>query len=159
MTAEAKKKSVRRNVGSVFALFFLINVVLVVLALVAAFAGKHPFTIFPEDTGSGVRLLVLASGAALSWAIGRWLYVQMLEGEFRPDDSATGAVVLMFYLICFFAGAVFIGPALWVWQVILLAVLILLTFFGLRSVLSAAVAAVVILLCLAAGTALYFMLA
>jgi hypothetical protein len=65
----------------------------------------------------------------------------------------------MFYLICFFAGAVFIGPALWVWQVILLAVLILLTFFGLRSVLSAAVAAVVILLCLAAGTALYFMLA
>src|ERR1039458_3200759 len=93
MTAEAKKKSVRRNVGSVFALFFLINVVLVVLALVAAFAGKHPFTIFPEDTGSGVRLLVLASGAALSWAIGRWLYVQMLEGEFRPDDSATGATI------------------------------------------------------------------
>ncbi|MCX6625125.1 MAG: hypothetical protein NTY38_29510 [Acidobacteria bacterium] len=158
-STEVQKKAVRRNVAIVFALFLLFNVALLALALAAAFGQAQPLALFPEETGVAVKIIVALLGAALSWGMGRWLYLQMLNGWLPADESATGAMVLMLYMVLFLVGAVFLGPALWLWQVVLLAVLLLLTLFGLRPVLGAVLAVVIIALCLAAGAVVYHVFA
>ncbi|MGC4052805.1 MAG: hypothetical protein QM757_26035 [Paludibaculum sp.] len=158
MSAQANRKSSQRSVVTVFTAVLLFNVVLAVLALATAFAGRQPFTLLPEDTGMAVKVGLVLLVTFLAWCLGRWLYLQMLNGDYPPDQGATGALVLAVYLVLLFFGAVFVGAALWVWLVVLMLIMILIALFGLRAVVSTTAAIIIILLCLAAGAALYYYL-
>ncbi|MGA2136953.1 MAG: hypothetical protein ABSH50_32075 [Bryobacteraceae bacterium] len=156
--AQTSKTAVRRIVTTVFTFFFLCNVILAVLALGATFGGGRPMSVLPEDTGPAIRVFIVLAGTALAWLLARWLYLQMLHGDFGPDESASGAAALMVYLVLLFSGAVFAGPVLWAWLLLLLLVMILIALFGLRSTVGTLLAAIVITVCLATGVILYYFL-
>jgi len=145
-------------VVAIFGVFFLINVLLLALALLAAFKeGKAP-QLLPEDVGMGVRLLLLVIGFGASWGLGHWMYRQLVDEEISVDESATAALVLMCYLLLVFAGVAFLGGISWIWQGALLIVLSLFTLFGLNRVLGTLAAVVVILIGLIAGAGLFYAL-
>ncbi len=149
------KSSVRTMIGMIFGLFFLMNVVLLILALWFAFAHDGKAMILPTDLSMGVRLVIFAAGTALSWFLGRWLFLQMIEGNLGIDESSNAAFVLLFYILLVFAGVAFIGPSYWLWQAILMMVLILLTLFVLRRVLGLLLAVAIMGASLVLGIVLY----
>ena len=112
----------------------------------------------PEDVGLGIRMLIFLVGAGLSWALGRWLYMRMVEGQIKVPESATAALVLLFYLLLTFAGLAFLGGFSWIWQTVFLILLVLMTLLGLSRVVGMRSAILVLVLCLLAGVALFFML-
>ena len=146
-------------VAAVFGLFFLLNVALDVLALLAAFKADRAPQVLPPDLGVGVRLLIFVIGLGVSWALGRWLYMQMVDGEFPVEESASAAQVLKFYLLLVFAGLAFLGGFSWIWQGVLLLVLILMTMFGLARLLGTMLTAGVILGSMLLGALLFLALA
>ena len=155
MQAIPVKSSVRNMIGLVFGLFFLMNVVLLILAIWSAFARDGKAMILPVDLSMGVRLIIFAAGAALSWFLGRWLFLQMIEGNLGIDESSNAAFVLLFYILLVFAGVAFIGAWTWLWQAILMMVLILLTLFVLRRVLGLLLAVGIMAVSLVLGIVLY----
>jgi hypothetical protein len=113
----------------------------------------------PEDVGNGTKLGIFLLGAAISWFLGRWLFLQMIEGDLGVDESSMASLVLLFYLLLVFLGLAFLGATSWLWQSILFLVLILLTLFALGRVVGLAIALVIMTLCIAAGAAMYYVLA
>lgn len=84
-------KSARPMVVSIFAVFFLINVLLLTLALLHAFKEGEAPRLLPEDLGMGVRLLILAVGLGASWGLGHWMYKQLVDMSHEsktPYESA-----------------------------------------------------------------------
>jgi hypothetical protein len=156
--AAPKAKSVQLMVAIVFGLFFLMNILLFVLALLVALKGDHAPQVFPADTGTGVRMLIFIIGLGVSWGLGRWLYMQMVEGEIGVDEAANAAQVMLFYLLLIFAGLAFLGALSWIWQGVVLLILVLLTMFGLARILGVPLTLGLIVLVLAAGAVLFFVL-
>jgi len=150
------KTGVRTMVTVIFSIFFLLNVLFLVLALFTAFGHGKSFTL-PDDLGMGVRMMIFLAGAAVSWFLGRWLFLQMVEGELGVDESSNASLVLLFYLLLLFIGVAFLGGWTWLWQAILLLVLMLMTLFALRRVVGIWTALLIMLLCVGAGAVLYFM--
>jgi hypothetical protein len=108
--------------------------------------------------GLGIRILVFAIGAGLSWLLGRWLYMRMVEGEVKVPEAGTAAMVLLFYLLLTFAGLAFLGGFSWIWQTLFLIVLILMTLLGLSRVIGMMPAASVLVACFVGGAVLFFLL-
>jgi hypothetical protein len=155
--AEAIKSNVRTMVTVIFGVFFLLNVLLLVMAIWAAFGGGGKATLIPDDLGMGVRMMIFLVGAGISWFLGRWLFLQMVEGEVGVEESSNASFVLLFYLLLIFVGLAFLGAWTWLWQAILLLVLVLLTLFVLRRVVGLMAAVLIMALCVAAGAAVYFL--
>ena len=153
--AETTKGNIRAMVTVVFGAFFLLNVLLLVMALWAAFGGGWKAALIPQDVGMGIRLTIFLVGAGVSWFLGRWLFLQMVEGEVGVDESSNAAFVLLFYLLLVFIGVSFLGGWTWLWQAVLLLVLVLLTLFTLRRLVGLLAALLIMLLCIAAGGAIY----
>lgn len=151
-------KDVRPMVGTVFGLFFLMNVLLFVVALVAAIKGTNAPQVLPEDLGGGVRLMIFLLGLGASWGLGRWLFMQLMEGEIGVLESGNAAQVLLFYLLLVFAGVAFMGGFTWIWQGVVLLVLLLLTIFGLARVLGLALTVGMIFAVLILGGVLFYMM-
>jgi hypothetical protein len=157
MPAQQGAKDVKPLIIAVFTIFCLANVFLLTISLLVAF--KHSkLQLVPEDIGLGVRILIFLVGAGLSWALGRWLYMRMVEGEIKVPESATAALVLLFYLLLTFAGLAFLGGFSWIWQAVFLLVLMLMTLLGLSRVIGTLASVAVLVVCLLAGVALFFML-
>jgi hypothetical protein len=157
MPTQHGTKDVKPLIISVFTIFCLANVFLLTVALLVAFK-KTKVQLVPEDIGLGVRILIFLVGAGLSWAIGRWLYMRMVEGEIKVSESATAALVLLLYLLLTFAGLAFLGGFSWIWQAVFLLVLMLMTLLGLSRVIGTLASVLVLALCLLAGVALFFMM-
>lgn len=153
------RKNARPIVAAVFGLFFLMNVALYVLALLAAFKTDQAPQVLPPDVGTGVRLLIFVIGLGVSWGLGRWLFMTMVEGEIPVEEASSVAQVLKFYLLLVFAGLAFLGGFSWIWQGIVLLVLVLVTLFGLARVLGMALTIAVILAAVVAGALFFFVLA
>ena len=151
-------KNVRPLIAAVFALFFLINVLLFVFALLAALKGEQAPQLLPSDVGTGIRILIFLLGLGASWALGRWLYVQLVEGEIPVTEAGTAALVMLFYLLLAFASLAFLGGFSWVWQGAVLLVLLLMTLFGLAGMLGVSLTILIIVLTLLAGGLLYVLL-
>jgi hypothetical protein len=150
MPAQQGVKDVRPLVVTVFTIFCLTNIFLLVISLLIAFKNSKLQAI-PEDIGLGVRVVIFLIGAGLSWALGRWLYMRMVEGNIKVPEAATAALVLLFYLLLTFAGLTFLGGFSWIWQSVFLLVLMLMT------LLKAAI--VVLVICVVLGIVLFFLLA
>ena len=157
MSTQQQVKDVKPLIISVFAIFCLANVMLLAISLLLAFKNSK-LQLIPEDVGLGVRILIFLLGAGLSWALGRWLYMRMVEGEIRVPESASAALVLLFYLLLTFAGLAFLGGFSWIWQAVFLLVLMLMTLLGLSRVIGTLASILVLVLCLLAGVALFFLL-
>ena len=155
--AISRPRNVRPMIAVVFGLFFLMNVLLFVLALHAPFKGDQAPQVLPADLGMGVRLLIFVLGLGISWALGRWLYMQLVEGEIPVAEASTASLVMLFYLLLVFASLAFLGGFSWVWQGIVLLVLLLMTLFGLARILGAPLTILVIALGLIAG-AVFFLI-
>jgi hypothetical protein len=84
--------------------------------------------------------------------------MRMVEGQIKVPESATAALVLLFYLLLTFAGLAFLGGFSWIWQTVFLILLVLMTLLGLSRVVGMRSAILVLVLCLLAGVALFFML-
>jgi hypothetical protein len=154
---EQVAKNVKPLIVTVFTVFCLANILLLVVSLLVAFRDSK-LELLPEDVGLGVRILIFAVGAALSWALGRWVYMRMVEGEIRVPESATAALVLLFYLLLTFAGLAFLGGFSWIWQTVFLAILVLMTLLGLSRVIGLLPSILILVLCALAGIALFVML-
>jgi hypothetical protein len=157
MPAQQSAKDVRPLVVTVFTVFCLANICLLVISLLIAFKNGK-FQPIPEDVGLGIRMLIFLVGAVLSWTLGRWLYMRMVEGQVKVPESATAAFVLLFYLLLTFAGLAFLGGFSWIWQALFLIVLVLMTLLGLSHVIGMRSAILVLVICLLAGVVLFFML-
>ena len=157
MSAISQTKSVRPMITAIFGLFLLFNVLLLVVALLAAFKGVT-VKLLPEDTGLGVRLLIFAVGFAVSSALGRWLYMRLIDGEITVQEAGTAALVMLFYLVLIFAGLAFLGGFSWIWQAVFLLILLLMTFLGLTRIMGILASIIIIVLCLLAGAALFFIM-
>jgi hypothetical protein len=151
MPAQQGVKDVKPLVVAVFTVFCLANIFLLVISLLIAFKNSK-FQPIPEDVGLGIRMLIFLVGAGLSWALGHWLYMRMVEGEIKVSESATAALVLLF------AGLAFLGGFSWIWQTVFLILLVLMTLLGLSRVIGMRSAIFVLVLCLLAGVVLFFML-
>ena len=154
-TANATTQNVKPVIITVFGLFFILNVILLVFGLLVAFKNQQPM-ILPEDTGMAVRLLIFIVGVALSWALGRWLYTQLIDGEIPVNDSGGAAQVMLLYLVLLFAGLAFLNGISWIWQSVILLVLVLMTLFGLNRVIGWLASIAVVIIGLAIGAALFF---
>src|ERR1039457_7622237 len=66
VAAVYKQKDVRPMIAVIFGLFFLMNILLFVLALLAAIKGGKAPQILPADLGGGVRLLIFILGLGAS---------------------------------------------------------------------------------------------
>jgi hypothetical protein len=157
MAIQSNAKKVKPLIIAVFTIFCLTNILLLAISLLVAFKNSK-LQIIPEDAGLGIRMLIFLVGAGLSWALGRWLYMRMVEGEIRVSESATIALVLLFYLLLTFAGLGFLGGFSWIWQLFFLLVLLLMTLLGISRVIGILASVLVIVLCVAAGAALFFLL-
>ena len=157
-TATDTVRNVKPVIITVFGVFFILNVILLALGLLVAFKDQHPM-ILPEDTGMAVRILIFLVGAGLSWALGRWLYHQLIDGEIPVGDSGSAAVVMLLYIVLVFAGLAFLNGISWIWQAVILMILVLMTLFGLNRVVGWLAALAVIVAGLALGAALFFVLA
>lgn len=157
MTAQQGVKNVRPLIIAVFTIFCLANIWLLVVSLLVAFKNSK-LQLLPEDSGLGIRLLIFLIGAGLSWALGRWLYMRMVEGEVKVSESATAALVLLFYLLLTFAGLAFLGGFSWIWQAVFLIVLVLMTVLGLSRVIGMMSSIFILVMCLVAGVVLFFLL-
>ncbi|HEY0760108.1 MAG TPA: hypothetical protein VGD59_12725 [Acidisarcina sp.] len=149
------RSNLRTMVSIIFGVFFLANVLLLVMAVWSAFGGGGKAVLLPEDMNPGVRILIFVVGAAVSWFLGRWLFLQMVDGNMGIDESSNAAFVLMFYLMLLFLGFAFMSAWTWLWQAILLIVLILLTLFILRRILREVHAMIIMAVCLVIGVAVY----
>lgn len=157
MAVQQSVKNIKPLIVAVFAVFCLANVLLLVVSLIVAFKNSK-LQLIPEDVGLGIRFLIFLVGAGLSWALGRWLYMRMVEGEVKVPESATAALVLVFYLLLTFAGLAFLGGFSWIWQTVFLIVLVLMTLLGISRVIGILASILVLVLCVLAGMALFFML-
>lgn len=157
MSTQQAVKDVKPLIVSVFTIFCLANVMLLVISLLVAFKNSK-LQLLPEDVGLGVRILIFLLGAGLSWALGRWLYMRMVEGAIRVSESASAALVLLFYLLLTFAGLAFLGGFSWIWQAVFLLVLMLMTLLGLSRVIGTLASILVLAVCLLAGVALFLLL-
>ncbi len=157
MPTQQGVKDVRPLVVTVFTVFCLANIFLLVISLLIAFKNSKLQPI-PEDIGLGVRVVIFLIGAGLSWALGRWLYMRMVEGNIKVPESATAALVLLFYLLLTFAGLAFLGGFSWIWQSVFLVVLMLMTLLGLSRVIGTKAAVFVLVICIVAGIVLFFLL-
>jgi hypothetical protein len=157
MPTQQGVKDVRPLVVTVFTVFCLANIFLLVISLLIAFKNSKLQPI-PEDIGLGVRVIIFLIGAGLSWALGRWLYMRMVEGNIKVPESATAALVLLFYLLLTFAGLAFLGGFSWIWQSVFLVVLMLMTLLGLSRVIGTKAAIFVPVICIVAGIVLFFLL-
>jgi hypothetical protein len=157
MPAQQGVKDVKPLVIAVFTVFCLANIFLLVISLLIAFKNSKLQPI-PEDVGLGVRMLIFLIGAGLSWALGRWLYMRMVEGQVKASESATAALVLLFYLLLTFAGLAFLGGFSWIWQAVFLILLVLMTLLGLSRVIGMRSAIFVLVICLLAGVTLFFLM-
>jgi len=157
MSTQQAVKDVKPLIVSVFTIFCLANVMLLVISLLVAFKNSK-LQLIPEDVGLGVRILIFLLGAGLSWALGRWLYMRMVEGAIRVSESASAALVLLFYLLLTFAGLAFLGGFSWIWQTVFLLVLMLMTLLGLSRVIGTLASILVLAVCLLAGVALFLLL-
>jgi hypothetical protein len=157
MPTQQGVKDVRPLVVTVFTVFCLANIFLLVISLLIAFKNSKLQPI-PEDIGLGVRVIIFLIGAGLSWALGRWLYMRMVEGNIKVPESATAALVLLFYLLLTFAGLAFLGGFSWIWQSVFLVVLMLMTLLGLSRVIGTKAAIFVLVICIVAGIVLFFLL-
>jgi hypothetical protein len=157
MPAQQGVKDVKPLVIAVFTVFCLANIFLLVISLLIAFKNSKLQPI-PEDIGLGVRVVIFLIGAGLSWALGRWLYMRMVEGNIKVPESATAALVLLFYLLLTFAGLAFLGGFSWIWQSVFLVVLMLMTLLGLSRVIGTKAAIFVLVICVVAGIVLFFLL-
>jgi len=157
MAIQQNAKNVKPLIIAVFTIFCLTNILLLAISLLVAFK-KSKLQIIPDDVGLGVRILIFLVGAGLSWALGRWLYMRMVDGEIKVPESATIALVLLFYLLLTFAGLAFLGGFSWIWQLFFLLVLLLMTLLGISRVIGILASVLVIVLCVAAGAALFFLL-
>jgi len=155
--AVSQAKNVRPMITVIFGLFFLFNVLLLVLALLAAFKGVT-VPLLPENVGLGIRLLIFAVGVGVSSALGRWLYMRLIEGEIAVQEAGTAALVMLFYLVLIFAGLAFLGGFSWIWQAVFLLILLLMTFLGLTRIMGILASIIIIVLCLLAGVALFFIM-
>jgi hypothetical protein len=153
-----KPKNVRPMIAAVFGLFFLMNILLFVLALLAAFKGDQAPKVLPADLGMGVRLLIFVLGLGASWTLGRWLYMQLVDGEIPVVEASTAALVMLFYLLLVFASLAFLGGFSWIWQGVVLLVLLLMTLFGLARILGVPLTVLVIALVLIAGAVVFMVL-
>ena len=157
VAAVSQGKNVRPMITAIFGLFLLFNVLLLVLALLAAFKGVE-VDLLAEDIGLGVRMLIFLLGLGASWALGRWLFMRLIEGEIPVNESGTAALVMLFYLALIFAGLAFLGGFSWIWQSVFLLILLLMTFLGLSRIMGILPGILVIVLCLAAGAALFILM-
>lgn len=157
MSTQQDVKDVKPLIIAVFTIFCLANVMLLVISLLVAFRNSK-LQLLPEDVGFGVRILIFLLGAGLSWALGRWLYMRMVEGAVKVSESASAALVLLFYLLLTFAGLAFLGGFSWIWQAVFLLVLMLMTLLGLSRVVGTLTSVLVLVICLLAGVALFFLL-
>ena len=153
-----KPKNVRPMIAVIFGLFFLMNVLLFVFALLAAIKGGKAPQILPSDLGGGVRLLIFILGLGASWGLGRWLFMQLIEGEIPVHEAGNAAQVLVFYLLLVFAGLAFLSGFSWIWQGVVLMILLLMTLFGLARILGLKITILVIVLILIAGVLAFFAL-
>jgi hypothetical protein len=151
-------KNVRPMIASIFGLFFLLNVLLFVFAVLAAIKGGAAPQLLAPDTGGGVRLLIFVLGLCASWGLGRWLFMQLIEGEIPVAEAGNAAQVLLFYLLLVFAGLAFVSGFSWIWQGVILLILVLLTLFGLARILGMPLTIGLILAVLVSGGVLFFML-
>jgi len=135
MQADTIHSSTRRMISVFFGVFFLMNVMLLVMAIWSAFGGGGKAVLLPGDLSMGLKLTIFVVGTAVSWILGRLLFLQMVEGNVGVDDSSNAALVLLFYLMLLFIGFAFMSAWTWLWQAILMLVLVLLTLFVLRRVL------------------------
>src|ERR1035441_2890586 len=126
MPAQQNVKDARPLIVAVFTVFCLANIFLLVVSLLVAFKNSK-FQPIPEDVGLGIRMMVFLIGAGLSWMLGRWLYMRMVEGEVKVPEAGTAAMVLLFYLLLTFAGLAFLGGFSWIWQTVFLILLVLMT--------------------------------
>jgi len=157
MTAQQGAKDVKLLIIAVFTIFCLANVFLLTISLLVAFKNSK-LQLIPEDIGLGIRILIFLVGVGLSWALGRWLYMRMVEGEIKVPESATAALVLLFYLLLTFAGLAFLGGFSWIWQAVFLLVLMLMTLLGLSRVIGTMASVAVLTGCVLAGVVLFLML-
>ena len=157
MQVQQGVKDAKPLVVAVFTVFCLANIFLLVISLLIAFKNSK-YQPIPEDVGLGIRMLIFLVGAGLSWALGRWLYMRMVEGQIKVSESATAALVLLFYLLLTFAGLAFLGGFSWIWQTVFLILLVLMTLLGLSRVIGMRSAIFVLIMCLLAGVVLFFML-
>ncbi len=149
------KSNVRTMVSVIFSVFFLANVLLLVMSLWSAFGGGGRAVLLPEDLNAGVRILIFVVGAAISWFLGRWLFLQMVEGNMSIDESSNTSFVLIFYLMLLFLGIAFMSAWTWLWQAVLMIVLVLLTLFILRRILREVYALLIMGSCLVIGVIVY----
>lgn len=154
---EQVAKNVKPLIVTIFTVFCLANIFLLVVSLLIAFRDSK-VELLREDVGLGIRILIFAVGAALSWFLGRWIYMRMVEGEIRVPESATAALVLLFYLLLTFAGLAFLGGFSWIWQTVFLVILVLMTLLGLSRVIGLLPSVLILVLCALAGIALFVML-
>ncbi len=155
--AEPVKSNIRSMISVIFGVFFLANVLLLVMSIWSAFGGGGRAVLLPGDLGMGVKLLIFLVGTAISWFLGRWLFLQMVEGNVGIDESSNAAFVMLFYLMLLFVGIAFMSAWTWLWQAVLLLVLILLTMFILRRVLGFAMALGIMGVSVAIGIAVYIL--
>jgi hypothetical protein len=157
MPAQQGVKDAKPLIIAVFTVFCLANIFLLVISLLIAFKNSK-FQPIPEDVGLGIRMLIFLVGAGLSWALGRWLYMRMVEGQIKVPEAATAALVLVFYLLLTFAGLAFLGGFSWIWQTVFLVVLVLMTLLALSRVIGMRFAVFVLVICLLAGVTLFILL-
>jgi hypothetical protein len=158
VAAVYKQKNVRPMIAVIFGLFFLMNILLFVLALLAAIKGGKAPQILPADVGGGVRLLIFILGLGASWGLGRWLFMQLIDGEVPIVEAGNAAQVMLFYLLLVFAGLAFLSGFSWIWQGVILLVLLLLTIFGLGRILGLPLTIGLIVVVIILGTVLFFVL-
>ncbi len=151
------RSNIRSMISVIDGVFFLANVLLLVMSLWSAFGGGGKAVLLPGDLSMGVKLLIFLVGTAISWFLGRWLFLQMVEADVGVDESANASFVMLFYLMLLFVGIAFMTAWTWLWQAVLLVVLVLLTLFVLRRVLGMAIALGIIGVSLLIGIAVYIL--
>lgn len=146
-------KTAKMTAFCVFGLFFLMNAALFAISLLVANDKVVPPM---AEFGFAVQLLLLLVGMGLSWVIGRWIYGLLLDGTFEVNDSANAAWIILFSLILLFATISFLSTITWIWQGIILLVVILFAFIGLTRVFSILSTAAIIILGLLIAAAIYY---
>ena len=124
---EASSSNPRKSAGVLF--FCVLVVSMCLCALAAARSGDDqsaPLRLLPEEVTLAVRLLLFICGAALSWAVGRWLYKFLVRGFVPMAESLSGALAMLFFGLLLFVMIAFIGEL--PWAVILVLLLMVLAF-------------------------------
>jgi hypothetical protein len=103
-------------------------------------------------------LLIFILGLGASWGLGRWLFMQLIEGEVPIVEAGNAAQVMLFYLLLVFAGLAFLSGFSWIWQGVVLLVLLLLTVFGLGRILGLRLTIGLIVVVMILGGVLFFVL-